>query len=93
MDTPVESSPEPGYRLDPDAPIETTEQIRIAIDQGTAGDKVDVTVPAAAPLGTDDEAGGTPKLQLRCEQLLPTKSGHGLAARGNETPGLALRGD
>ena len=55
-----ESSPEGGYRLDPDVPIETTEQLRIAIDQGTAGDKVDVTDPAAAPLGTDDEAGGTP---------------------------------
>ena len=53
-------SPEGGYRLDPDVPIETTEQLRIAIDQGTAGDKVDVTDPAAAPLGTDDEAGGTP---------------------------------
>lgn len=55
-----ESSPEGGYRLDPDVTIETTEQLRIAIDQGTAGDKVDVTDPAAAPLGTDDEAGGSP---------------------------------
>jgi hypothetical protein len=55
-----ESSPEGGYRLDPHTPIETTEQLRIAIDQGTAGDKVDVADPAAAPLGTDDEAGGTP---------------------------------
>jgi hypothetical protein len=55
-----ESSPKGGYRLDPDTPIETTEQLRIAIDQGKAGDKVDVTDPAAAPLGTDDEAGGTP---------------------------------
>jgi hypothetical protein len=55
-----ESSPEGGHRLDPDVPIETTEQLRIAIDQGRTGDKVDVTDPAAAPLGTDDEAGGTP---------------------------------
>src|SRR5215203_5869126 len=55
-----ESAPEGGYRLHPDTPIETTEQLRIAIDQGRAGDKVDVTDPAAAPLGTDDEAGGTP---------------------------------
>ena len=54
------SSPEAGYRLDPDTPIETTEQLRIAIDQGQAGDKVDATDPAAAPLGTDDEAGGSP---------------------------------
>jgi hypothetical protein len=55
-----ESAPEGGYRLHPDTPVETTEQLRIAIDQGHAGDKVDVTDPAAAPLGTDDEAGGSP---------------------------------
>jgi hypothetical protein len=66
MDHPVkdrrvlESSREGGYRLDADVPIETTGQLRIAIDQGTAGDKVDVTDSAAAPLGTDDEAGGIP---------------------------------
>jgi len=34
-------------------------QLRIAIDQGHAGDKVDASDPAAVPLGTDDEAGGT----------------------------------
>jgi len=49
-----------GHKLDPNTPIETTEQLRIAIDQGHAGSKVDATDPAAAPLGTDDEAGGTP---------------------------------
>jgi hypothetical protein len=54
------SSPPAGQRLEPDTPIETTEQLRIAIDQGSAGDKVDASDPAAAPLGTDDEAGGTP---------------------------------
>jgi hypothetical protein len=57
---PSESAPEAGYRLNPDTAIETTEQLRIAIDQGHGGDKVDVTDPAAAPLGTDDEAGGSP---------------------------------
>lgn len=57
---PSESSPEPGYRLDPDVPIETTSQLRIAIDQAQAGSRVDVTDPAAAPLGTDDEAAGNP---------------------------------
>jgi hypothetical protein len=38
--------------------LETTEQLRIAIDRGLTGDKVDAADPAAAPLGTDDEAGG-----------------------------------
>ena len=41
-------------------PIETTEQLRFAIDHGRGGHKVDATDPAAAPLGTDDEAGGAP---------------------------------
>jgi hypothetical protein len=61
------SSPEAGYKLDPRTPIETTEQLRIAIDQGHGGHKVDATDPAAAPLGTDDEAGGSPnsKAQVR----------------------------
>ena len=54
------ASPPAGHKLDPDTPIETTEQLRIAIDQGQGGDKVDASDPAAAPLGTDDEAGGTP---------------------------------
>ena len=53
------SSPPPGHELDPDKPIETTEQLRIAIDQGHGDGKVDATDPAAPPLGTDDEAGGT----------------------------------
>ena len=53
------SSPESGHKLDRDTTIETTEQLRIAIDQGWGG-KVDATDPAAAPLGTDDEAGGSP---------------------------------
>jgi hypothetical protein len=54
------ASPPAGQKLEPDTPIETTEQLRIAIDQGDAGDKVDASDPAAVPLGTDDEAGGTP---------------------------------
>jgi hypothetical protein len=52
------SSPKAGHTVDINRPIETTEQLRIAIDQGNG--KVDATDPAAAPLGTDDEAGGTP---------------------------------
>lgn len=51
------SSPLPGAEVDTSKPVEITEQLRIAIDQGNG--KVDATDPAAAPLGTDDEAGGT----------------------------------
>jgi len=38
----------------------TTEQLRHDIDQGLTGDKVRAQDPAAAPLGTDEEAAGTP---------------------------------
>lgn len=38
----------------------TTDRLRSDIDHGQAGDKVDFPDPAAAPLGTDDEAAGTP---------------------------------
>jgi hypothetical protein len=38
----------------------TTERLRAEIDRGRARDKVAVFDPAAAPLGTDAEAAGTP---------------------------------
>lgn len=38
----------------------TSAKLRHDIDRGRGGDKVDVIDPAAAPLGTDDEAAGTP---------------------------------
>jgi hypothetical protein len=38
----------------------TTDQLRDDIDAGRAGDKVRFPDPAAAPLGTDEEAAGTP---------------------------------
>jgi len=38
----------------------SVERLRVDIDRGRTGDKVDWPDPAAAPLGTDDEAAGTP---------------------------------
>lgn len=38
----------------------TSAELRDRIDRGQTGDKVPVVDPAAAPLGTDDEAAGTP---------------------------------
>jgi hypothetical protein len=43
----------------------TTERLRKDIDRGQAGSKVDYPDPAAAPLGTDDEAAGTPPTQAQ----------------------------
>jgi hypothetical protein len=56
---PSSASPPAGDEFDPATRIENTDQLRIAIDQGHGADKVDAPDPAAAPLGTDDEAGGT----------------------------------
>jgi hypothetical protein len=38
----------------------TTDRLRADIDSGRTSDKVAGSDPAAAPLGTDDEAAGTP---------------------------------
>lgn len=39
---------------------DTADRLRADIDSGRTGDKVDFVDPAAAPLGTDDEAAGSP---------------------------------
>jgi hypothetical protein len=42
----------------PNAP--TSAKLKHDIDSGRGGDKIHAIDPAAAPLGTDDEAAGTP---------------------------------
>ena len=42
------------------SPNDTVERLRADIDSGRTGDKVSAADPAMAPLGTDDEAAGTP---------------------------------
>jgi hypothetical protein len=46
----------------------TTAKLKHDIDRGRGGDKVDVIDPAAVPLGTDDEAAGTPPTPRAVEQ-------------------------
>ncbi|WP_372398309.1 hypothetical protein ABMY26_16445 [Azospirillum sp. HJ39] len=43
----------------PFSPSADAHRMRRDIEQGRTGDKVPATDPAAAPLGTDDEAAGT----------------------------------
>ncbi|MBA3325999.1 MAG: hypothetical protein H0T41_12290 [Rhodobacteraceae bacterium] len=45
-------------------------QLRAAIDRGDAGDKAMQGDPAAAPLGTDDEAAGTPNSARQVESAM-----------------------
>jgi hypothetical protein len=41
-------------------PWSTVEQLRDDIDHGRACDKIDASDPSVAPLGSDEEAAGTP---------------------------------
>lgn len=45
----------------------TSDKLRHDIDRGKAADKVPHSDPAAAPLGTDAEAGGNPPTQEQLE--------------------------
>lgn len=60
----------------PSRPPQTAAELRGDIDSGRTRDKVDFPDPAAAPLGTDAEAGGQPpqKAQLRRESPAITRA-------------------
>lgn len=60
-------------------PQQTTSTIRATIDSGAARDKRRFPDPAAAPLGTDDEAAGTP----------PTAEQLAMAAEAEQRLGLS----
>jgi hypothetical protein len=65
----------------------TTAQLRDDIDRGRTGDKVDFPDPAAAPLGTDEEAAGTPPASVdisRARDLERRTPPRGLASQGAE---------
>jgi hypothetical protein len=71
----------------------TVEQLRADIDSGRTGDKVPSHDPAATPLGTDDEAGGTslsPEVIAqapRCRDLPATPSAAAFRTRLCMDPG------
>lgn len=69
------------------APVSTTstaQELKGAIDSGRTGDKVAFDDPGAAPLGTDDEAAGTPdtaeRVALAMRQERKNGDATGLAA-------------
>jgi hypothetical protein len=61
----------------------TTEQLRDDIDHGRTGDKVSVSDPAAAPLGTDEEAAGTPLSAAVVQQARDYERAIGLEVSGS----------
>lgn len=56
---------------------ERAEDLRRRIDRGETGDKVPAFDPAAAPLGTDDEAGGAPPGGAAVGAALADEAGSG----------------
>ena len=65
----------------------TSDRLRTEIDTGRTGDKIGFPDPAAAPLGTDDEAAGTPPGP---EQLRPASEAK--AERTAESRSASLQG-
>lgn len=68
----------------------TADQLRDAIDRGRAGDKVPSYDPAAAPLGSDEEAAGTPLQGAELSQALERETARS-AAHGEPPPGQVDR--
>lgn len=58
----------------------TMDQLRHEIDSGNAADKVNYPDPAAAPLGTDEEAAGTPT-QITRDDILKEAGGRSYPQR------------
>ena len=58
------------------------DQLRDAIDRGRTGSKVPFSDPAAAPLGTDEEAAGTPSSTAELTQAMR----HEVKNRGRHRP-------
>ncbi|MWD28908.1 hypothetical protein E0K89_015625 [Aquicoccus sp. SCR17] len=53
------------------------DRLRDRIDRGGSGDKVGFSDPAAAPLGTDAEAGGAPPTMEQVRRAEAAEHGHG----------------
>jgi len=64
-----------------DAPA-NPDLLRQSIDRGEGADKIDYPDPAAAPLGTDDEASGHPVTREQLSMALAAES----RSRGGQAP-------
>jgi hypothetical protein len=69
----------------------TIDQLRGDIDRGRTGDKVKVSDPAAAPLGTDDEAAGTPPSGEAVRQAREYERAIGRKVHGDADDAAAVR--
>jgi hypothetical protein len=69
----------------------TIDQLRDDIDHGRTGDKVEFSDPAAAPLGTDEEAAGTPIPGHAVQQARDYERAMGRIAHGVDARRAAAR--
>jgi hypothetical protein len=65
-------------------PMPTTARPLHDIDRGRGGDKVDSIDPAVAPLGTDDEAAGTPPTAAQVKLAYNHEVGHAFMSEKND---------
>jgi hypothetical protein len=72
--------------------MQTTARLRHDIDRGRGGDKVDNIDPAAAPLGTDDEAAGKPPTAAEVELAYKHEVGRGVSSerKSDQDHGVAI---
>ena len=93
MNDAAKPPPEPS-----DGPVTNAAQLKAAIDAGRTGDKAAASDPAAAPLGTDEEAAGTPPrpwddrpgLRGRARRLGRAAQSPELTRNAERTPGVGL---
>ena len=64
------------------------DQLRAEIDSGRSGDKIAASDPAAAPLGTDDEAGGAPPSRNQVAMVHRQEVGRRVFSSGKDSEGL-----
>jgi hypothetical protein len=72
--------------------MQTIARLRHDIDRGRGGDKVDNIDPAAAPLGTDDEAAGKPPTAAEVELAYKHEVGRGVSSerKSDQDHGVAI---
>jgi hypothetical protein len=70
--------------------VRNVDELRSKIDSGQTGDKMPWPDPAAAPLGTDDEAGGAPPTRAQVAMAYRQEGGRPVSSRSPIGRGLGV---
>jgi hypothetical protein len=70
--------------------VRNVDEFRSKIDSGQTGDKMPWSDPAAAPLGTDDEAAGTPPTRAQVAMAYRQEAGRPVSSRSPVGRGLGV---